>query len=336
MVGWFRLLIAVGCWGLPFAPAAFAQDPSDGELERWVAELGHDQYLRRERASRKLAEMGAAAIDPLLVAMRAGDLEVVERGMEVITEVAIANPPSQDGGAWEKLGLLAAQGTGQIASRAEFARDEVRLHRAGQARVALKSAGVFIGVVKRFALSTAQHTMAVRIDNDWNGELDTLQWLQWLDGVQNASVHGKAVTRQVLARVVEIPDLKSISIIDGKVDVETLQPLQQLTRIYSLEFRYVDLTDECGDLIAALPIRLSLELMGTGISKEVVDELRETLPGLPINHRQGGFLGVECSPTDDVCEITSVVPDSAAQRAGLLPASSRPSGWSWDGSKNCE
>jgi S1-C subfamily serine protease len=78
------------------------------------------------------------------------------------------------------------------------------------------------------------------------------------------------------------------------------------------------LSDDQGDLIASIPIRVSLTLMGTGISAEKVELMRDALPGLQIDHRQGGFLGVTCLDSYDVCKISGVLPDSAAEEAGLI------------------
>ena len=70
-----------------------AQSRSEAKtIAYWVEQLGHDLYLRREMASTKLTEAGPAAIDDLVEAIRSGDLEVVERAMGVITEIALAHP----------------------------------------------------------------------------------------------------------------------------------------------------------------------------------------------------------------------------------------------------
>lgn len=317
-----RWLVIAAAISFVIPIAVLAQDGqqrSAMDMDRWVSDLGHDQYLRREKANRKLIEIGAPAIKPLFTAMRSGDLEVIERAMGVITEIGLAQAPNEDGGAWDQLSSIASKGTGQTASRAELALSEIRSHRDMQARIALKAAGVFVGVDEFAARSFNQHQLIVRIDEEWNGELETLQWLRWLYRIENARVKGKAVSPAVLSHVVKVPDLKSIAIVDGAVDRATLESLQVLTRIDSLEFRYVDLKDEYGELIAALPLRISLELMGTGISADVVETMRESLSGLQIIYRQGGFLGVQCLDTDDVCEINKVVPGSAAQKAGLQP-----------------
>ncbi len=322
MVSAYRRLLLVLVLSSTTALSVLAQPgqcANEPDLDRWVLDLGHDQYLRREKASRKLIAIGAPAITPLVAAMRLGDLEVIERAIEVITEIGLSQKPNEDGGAWEQLSLLAHKGSGQTASRAEHALAELRSHRSQQARIALKAAGIFVGVDEFVVRSFNQHRMIVRVDDAWDGEVRTLHWLRWLYRIENARVKGNAVSREVLSEVVKIPDLKSVAIVDGIVDRATLEPLLELQRITSLEFRYVALQDEFSDLLASLPIRTSLELMGTGISEEVVESMRQSLQGLQIIHRQGGFLGVQCLDTDDVCEISKVVLGSAAQKAGLMP-----------------
>lgn len=292
--------------------------PESKTIAYWVEQLGHDLYLRREMASKKLNDAGPAAIDDLVKAIRTGDLEVVERAMGVITEIAISRPPSDDGGAWDQLNVLATQGAGRRGSSAEAAIDDVREHRAGVARTTLAAAGVFVGM-DEFAISAiSRPRMIVQIDENWRGDIESLQWLRWLNGVENVRVKGSAVRRDVLERVTEIPGLKSLAIVDAKVDDATLEPLNEMTRIHSLEFRYVPLTDDQGDQIASLPIRVSLNLMGTGVSPQKVESMRSALPGLQIDHRQGGFLGVTCLDSFEVCAINGVLPDSAAEEAGLI------------------
>ncbi len=91
-----------------------------------------------------------------------------------------------------------------------------------------------------------------------------------------------------------------------------------MSRIYSLEFRYVRLTPELCDFIVTLPVRSSLNLMGTGVANEKVEQMRSALPGLAIDHKQGGFLGVNCYDNDQACQISGIVQGGAAEAAGLI------------------
>jgi S1-C subfamily serine protease len=46
--------------------------------------------------------------------------------------------------------------------------------------------------------------------------------------------------------------------------------------------------------------------------------MRQVLPGLQIDHRRGGFLGVTCMDNTDVCRINTIVKNGAAEEAGLI------------------
>jgi hypothetical protein len=285
----------------------------------WVGQLSHDQYLRRELATKQLIETGAEAIPAIVEVLKTGDLETVERAMSVICEIALAQPPDEDGGAWGVLNQLAARASGIRSSRAEAAIGEVRESRGKQARAALMADGIFVGLDDFIVRSASAPRMTVEIDGTWQGDLATLQWLRWLDGVECARIKGTAVRREVLEWLVQAPDLHTVAIIDASVDQSTLEPLQSMSRIASLEFRYVKLTPEICDLITALPIRLSINLMGTGVANEKVDQMRAALPGLAIDHKQGGFLGVVCIDSDRACQIERIVSGGAAEAAGLIP-----------------
>jgi hypothetical protein len=296
--------------GLPASP------PLD--IGHWISQLQHDQYLRRELATKQLMQAGLEAIPSLVEVIGQGELEAVERATNIVTEIALSRPPDDDGGAWDQLSRLAAQGAGRGASSAKAAIDEIREHRAGQAREALAAAGIFVGIDDFVIRAISQPRMIVQIDERWNGDVASLQWLRWLTDVENARVKGSAITREVLQNIAEVPGLQSLAIIDGKVDDASLEALTAMTRIHSIEFRYVPLTDPQGDLIAKIPIRVSLNLMGTGISAAKVESMRSALPGLQIDHRQGGFLGVTCLDGFEVCQINGVIPGSAAEEAGLI------------------
>jgi len=297
-------------------PARVAQDDPDA-IANWVAQLNSDQYHRREMATQQLIKAGPEAIDALLNVLGSGELELVERATAVMTEIALAQPPAEDGGAWEKLSALATDSTGRTASRAQTAVQEIRDHRAVQARTKLTAAGIFVGIDEFMIRSISGPAMMIQIDEKWQGDLRSLQWLQWLEGVENVLVKGPAVTRQVLQQVAKVPNLQKLAIVDANIGDDTLDPLLDMEPLLALELRYVPLKDQQGDKIAAIPIRMSLNLMGTGISAEKVDAMRAATPGLQIDHRQGGFLGVKCLDGLGICEISDVVDESAAAEAGL-------------------
>ena len=149
-------LLVMPAWS-QVVPAALASNGNevhparDQSIEDWVEQLGHEHYLRREIASKKLVAAGPAAVDPLVQAMRSGDLEVVERASAALVEIAVASPPRNDGGVFDRLSTLAVQSVGRAASTARDAIQELRTQRHAQARQALAVAGISVGF-KDFAI----------------------------------------------------------------------------------------------------------------------------------------------------------------------------------------
>jgi hypothetical protein len=296
------------------------KESGGASIEYWITQLGSDQYLRRESASKNLVAAGPKAVDALVKAIRSGDLEVVERAAAALVEIAIARPPELDGGVYDQLSALANQTVGRASSAALGATRDIRSQRHAQARDALAKAGIEVKFTEFVINATPSTRPVLDIDEQWNGEVAALQWLAWIEGVDTARVRDEAVAPDVLRFVARIPGLRSLAIVDGTVDDGVLKPLTQIERLETLDFRYSKLSDRQIDLLAAIPIRDSLNLMGTGISAAKAEELQQQLPGLQVVHRKGGFLGVTChNDLPDRCEINEIVPNGAAEAAGLLP-----------------
>lgn len=293
---------------------------ADGEeIRYWVSQLSSDQYLRRRRAVRQLVRRGPSAVPLVVDKIGSGDLEFTRLAVEVLQEIAHTESPHVDGGAWGALQELAASGVGSHASRAISAVEEILTYRGEIARERLAARGVYIGMAEFVVRATSDFRPIVQIGEGWDGDLETLHWLRWVSGVRHARLVGDAVRPEVVDRLVRMPDLETIAILDGKVGPDLFRSLAAMERIQNLEFRYSPVKAEWADAILDLPIRASLSLMGTGIPAQKVDEMRAARPGLQIEFRQGGFLGVTCPPDFQVCQITGVVPGSAAEQAGLIP-----------------
>ena len=220
--------------------------------------------------------------------------------------------------AWEALERLAGMG-GSRAARATQAISEVRQVRRKLVTQRLMRHGIHIGnldVVLR-ARNTLQRI--VQIGEDYSGTDELLSTLRWVDKIGMARVEGPAIRRPVLAAVAEMPDLHTISLVQGDIDWAALKALGDLPPIRHLEFRYVPLDAEMVDYLATLPITVSLTLNGTGAPAERVAALKASLPGLDVEFKQGGFLGVKCYDSVNTCVINEVVADSGAEAAGLIP-----------------
>ena len=297
-------------------PPTISNDPA----AYWITQLSHEHYLRREKASQKIKELGPAAIPDLVTAMNQGDLEVIERAVAVISDFAIAREPADDGGAWVTLQNMAEKSVGRRALAAKAAVDEVAESRSKRAEGLLLAAGVFIGDGD-FSVAASQSLLPlIEVGDEWNGDVKVLRSLEWAGGIGHVRVSGKAVQGSVLRNVARMPDLTAIAIVDSDavVEDEVFSSLSEMERIESLDIRYVNITERQGEIISRLPLRQSLTLMGTNITSAAVEKIKSRLAGLEIQFRQGGFLGVSCYRNELECRVSMVYPNTAASDAGLL------------------
>lgn len=286
----------------------------------WITQLSHDHYLRREKASQKIKELGPSVIPDLVTAMNQGDLEVIERAVAVISDFAISREPADDGNAWLTLQAMAENSVGRRALAAKAAMREVSESRSERAAGLLVAAGLFIGDGDFSVAASQRFSLFVEVGDKWNGDVKVLRWLEWLGGIEQVRVSGNAVQGSVLRNVVRMPDLKAIAIVnsDAAVENEVFSSLGEMERIDSLDIRYVNISEQQGEIISRLPLRKSLTLMGTNITSAAVEKIRSRLSGLEIQFRQGGFLGVSCYPDERVCRVNMVYPNTAASDAGLM------------------
>ncbi|KAA1262146.1 serine endoprotease [Rubripirellula obstinata] len=321
------LLVAVYCPGLHGKlqgqdTAAVAKAAASGidslDIDYWVTQLSHSHYLRRETAEQKLTEAGPDAVKDLAAVMLDGDLEAIERASSALTQIAIDHHPSKDGGAWQNLADLSNSTTGLIAASTRRAADEIRRQRGSQALAELRAAGVFVGVADFMIRAVSEPKIVAQIDDKWNQDIAALDWLRWLNSVDSIKLVGPAINKDVLKRVSQMPDLKSLAMEDGMLAPEDLEALKQVRTMRSLDLRYVELSKEVSTVVASLPIRDSITLMGTGTSDADVESMKAAAPGVTIEHKKGGFLGVKCMDRAAACEITEVVAASAAEQAGLI------------------
>jgi hypothetical protein len=317
------LLVSVCCPGLHGQDADSVSetpksDASKSKIDYWVTQLSHSHYLRREVAEQKLIDAGPKAVEDLAAVMLDGDLEAIERASSALTQIAIDHHPSKDGGAWQNLSKLSNSTTGVIAASTSRAADEIRQQRSSRALTELRAAGVFVGVADFMIRAVSEPKVVAQIDDRWNQDLAALDWLRWLTKVDSIKLVGSSINQEVLQRVILIPELKSLAIEDGTLAVADLETLRDVRTMRSLDLRYVELPEEASTVIASLPIRDSITLMGTGISDQQVQSMRLAAPGVTIEHKNGGFLGVKCMDRAEACEITEVVAASAAEKAGLI------------------
>ncbi|KAA5545170.1 PDZ domain-containing protein [Roseiconus nitratireducens] len=299
---------------------ADSQAKDQRTLADWAEQLSHPRFLRRESAERHLIDGGEKAVPVLIEALGSGDLETTQRVISVLARIAQSEPPLHTEGAFAALSDIARRGVSTKSSVAKSTLQDLILQRQHEARVQLTAAGVFVDIDTVALGARSQDRPIVRIDENWNGDVQTLDWLRWLAEYDFAVLKGKSITPEVFEAIARMPDLETLVVIESELSAASIEALQQRTRLDAIEFRYIRLNEDILTALAEVRLRSAIYLMGTGVSTDRVEQLRAELPGLEITHRQGGFLGVVCrSVFDNVCEVSQILEDSAADKAGLRP-----------------
>ena len=200
--------------------AAVRGEPAAG-LDECIAQLGADQFARREAAARALVDLGAPALAPLERAIRTGDLEVATRGVEVIRELLDAEDQATSDAAWKCLARLAADAGNPTAELAEAAAEFHALAAATAARDRLES----LGAVFRERSPTQGGAVEIEFNASWRGGPDDLRQLSRLRGLSAVSVHGVAIDDHSLAVLASLQGVQRIDLFGTGAGAEAARML---------------------------------------------------------------------------------------------------------------
>lgn len=291
---------------------------ADSKLKQWSVELSDPNFHVRQYATDRLTHAGRAAVDAISAAMIEGDLETILRGSEILEEIAMAHSPGDDNGAYQRLMSLATDAVGVVADRSGDAISEINAYRSSIAIERLTTSGAFYGVAELTMKLNGATLPILLLDDQFEPTDATFAWMPWVRGIGNVAVQGPAIRKDVLAGVAAMPDLRNLWLMDGSASGDDLSELRAAKRLQNLEIHYVGLRDVSAAGMAELAVRESMMIDGCGLPAEFGDQIQGLMPGLDVQYKRGGFLGVECLPGKP-CLISRVSPDSGAQKAGLQP-----------------
>jgi hypothetical protein len=156
---------------------------------------------------------------------------------------------------------------------------------------------------------------ALVIDEQFTGTEDDLALLPWLFDVQFVKLEGPAVSRTMLEKIVSLPQLRSLQVIETNLRSEDLRPLLLAPDMDLIEILYSPVDDQCIKILEDVPIFGDLQLFGTDVSAQGAQELIAKIETANVFVGRGGFLGITCEPSSLV--IQESIPDGPASKAGI-------------------
>ena len=207
------------------APATASHPaPSSADIGDWIAELNNDQYLVRERATRKLLDAGPAALDQLQVAADSDRPEPADRSVWILRRLTSAKDQGLKRQALEHLAGLKKRP--QIAAAARETLTELQHQEAKEAIEQL--GGRFFE--RDFVLAGAiTHGGQVDLDERWHGTDADLVHLRNLKDLRVVRVAGTDISAAALGK--ELPRCVTLQIVwlyGTKLTSDDVAKLRQL------------------------------------------------------------------------------------------------------------
>ena len=188
-------------------------------------------------------------------------------------------------------------------------------------------------------------TIAVTIDAEkWKPGKEGLRTLRKLSSITQLVLEGKEVDDSWVSELSSMAsgELQYVTFKRTSVTDKSLAHISKWSSLISLDFMYSPITDAAVSDMAKLKKLQSVRLYGTRVSHEAADRLNTALSNpdaakapepkaegddFPVgasrrvativDRRGGALLGVSGSLGEEGCEIHTVTPDSAAEKAGI-------------------
>lgn len=198
--------------------------PDAAQIEGWIEQLAAPQFAQREAATRSLVAAGRPAIEPVVAAIRRGDLEVSSRAVEILRELLAAEDTDVAKAAEAALEAIAEGADGSVASLAEATLD---FHTLGLAEAARERLAMLGATITEGFLPSGQRGLQVLLNASWTGTAEDLRLLARLRGVAQVGVHGVRLDEAGLAVLGRLRGVEQLQLYGTGASDAAVAALQQ-------------------------------------------------------------------------------------------------------------
>lgn len=229
-------IFAVGCIGLACTTQSHAEerrDPaaSQTQINRWVEQLDDRSFSVRELASKKLLKVGRGAIDALAAGATKNSLEVTDRSIRILDELASPGAGESARFAKAQLVLLAASTHVAASGRAQ------RVLRSYQSRIvqALERCGAQIEMSDDRIIGVDFSQAEI--------PLDCLRMLHELPDLEQLSFGSSRMDDAGLAELQGLPRVRELNLFQSRVGDHGLKYLKNLPGLRRVPMGMTRVTD---------------------------------------------------------------------------------------------
>lgn len=295
-------------------------------VAKWIADLDSNQFSSRDNATRRLIEMGANVTRPLASAAKSGSRERTQRTLHILRQLGYSAETTNETAARVALRELSESPIAVLARGANESLTSIdRFHQA-PAIAALKRLGAKVAFGQRrtqFGAFAPQVRVRNTIDFDqnWTGQPTDLTHLRRLVDLDSITISGGPITETVFDYLADLPKLVRVELNDVKFSDDSLAKLGAIDSLEALYIRYSPFTDRAIPHLVNLKQAKYIELWGTEITEQTVQQLREAHVGIDLTFHRGALLGI-ASYTESIdldgCPVREVTKNTAAEAAGIL------------------
>jgi hypothetical protein len=287
---------------------------ADELIVKWIRQLDDDEYETRENASEMLLLHGEQAVKPLAEMIPGGSLEHIIRSIKVLTAIAVSDTAAHKEAQLAILRLSELQPS--VAGR--YARSSLRpVSAAARVRSIRQLEDDGAKPIYRDPEDPRTTMIGFTFDDDWAGQEDDFQLLQFIKNIQTLELIGPKVKPSWFKHFAPIRTLTTIKIKDANINRDAIDQLITIETLRYLELKFVKVGDKEVPALAALKQLQQLALIGTDVTVDGKNKLELGLAGTEVDHRSGGFLGVRGGSHAIGCFVDDVVEDTAAAKAGI-------------------
>ena len=300
-------------------PAGAAGKPAKADIDvaKAVENLDADRFPVREEAMTKLLAAGGPSVGPLTDAILTGSVELVQRGIHVLRELALTGDADTQELARAALERISKDKAPVASRRAKATLTSLSDIRQARAIEDLQRLGARIATSHFFGGQFVENVTLLEIGADWKGDIKDLRRLRWLKGVQQVRFIGGQVTDEWLPFLSSMENLMALTLKRTQVTDAGLANIRGLPKLQQVWLMYSPIGDPAVEHLLTLKQAAQLKLYGTKITREGAKRLTEELVNAKIDHREGAFLGVNCQAHPLGCEVVLVQANTAAATAGL-------------------
>ena len=300
----------------PAPPQAALATPST--LESQVALLSDPSYRVRQLARWRLEQYPLETLSIIEKEIANSNLDAGTHLIDLLTVFATHSDVSISLRAMNTLRATASE-VSSIGRLAQNSLDAIAGMQEEQAIETLSLHDAFFNVGASFSIN-AQLTgreagLTLHINERFRGGDDIVQWIRFLRSVETVYFEGERIDSQFFEAISHLKNVRNVKLKHVTMTIDDLKCLRELPNLEHLGLNYVNLDDTAIDTLLEIPVGLSLRLMGTKISKQGAERLREQMDEIEVYCGRGGFLGVAMNRSDSI--VTRVTNNSAAEKAGI-------------------